>query len=100
MSLPFPEPAIPVSSRTEVFLGYLDYFRSRLVSKLEALPGGELRRAGCRRAGRRSSCSSILPMTSCDGSSGASKAAMSAIRGPKTGMAAGTLLPMRHSKSW
>ena len=45
MSLPFPEPAIPVSSRTEVFLGYLDYFRSRLLSKLEALPGGELRRS-------------------------------------------------------
>jgi hypothetical protein len=34
-----------VSSRAEVFLGYLDYFRSRLVSKLEALPGGELRRS-------------------------------------------------------
>ena len=45
MSLPFPEPAIPVSSRAEVFLGYLDYFRSRLVSKLEALPAGELRRS-------------------------------------------------------
>ena len=45
MSLPFPEPAILVSSRTEVFLGYLDYFRSRLRSKLEALPGGELRRS-------------------------------------------------------
>jgi hypothetical protein len=43
MSLPFPEPAIAVPSRAEVFLGYLDYFRSRLVSKLEALPGGELR---------------------------------------------------------
>ena len=45
VSLPFPEPAIPVSSRAEVFLGYLDYFRSRLVSKLEALPAGELRRS-------------------------------------------------------
>jgi hypothetical protein len=45
VSLPFPEPAIAVSSRAEVFLGYLDYFRSRLVSKLEALPGGELRRS-------------------------------------------------------
>ena len=45
MSLPFPEPAIAVSSRVEVFLGYLDYFRSRLVSKLEALPSGELRRS-------------------------------------------------------
>lgn len=45
MSLPFPEPAIAVSSRAEVFLGYVDYFRSRLVSKLEALPSGELRRS-------------------------------------------------------
>lgn len=45
MSLPFPEPAIPVSSRTAVVLGYLDYFWSRLVSKLEALPSGELRRS-------------------------------------------------------
>jgi uncharacterized damage-inducible protein DinB len=43
MSVPFPEPTTPVSTRAEVFLGYLDYFRSRLVSKLEALPGGELR---------------------------------------------------------
>jgi uncharacterized damage-inducible protein DinB len=45
VSLPFPEPVIPVSSRAEVFLGYLDYFRSRLVSKLEALPDRELRRS-------------------------------------------------------
>jgi uncharacterized damage-inducible protein DinB len=43
MSLPFPEPTTPVASRTEVFLGYLDYFRSQLVNKLEALPAGELR---------------------------------------------------------
>jgi uncharacterized damage-inducible protein DinB len=34
-----------VPARAEVFLGYLDYFRSRLVSKLEALPAGELRRS-------------------------------------------------------
>src|ERR1700722_934596 len=45
VSLPFPEPAIAVSSRAEVFLGYLEYFRFRLVSKLEALPSGELRRS-------------------------------------------------------
>lgn len=32
-----------MSSRAEVFLGYLDYFRSRMVSKLEALPAHELR---------------------------------------------------------
>ena len=43
MSLPFPEPSAPAASRAEVFLRYLDYFRSRLVSKLEGLPGGELR---------------------------------------------------------
>ena len=43
MSIPFPEPTAPVPSRAEVFLGYLDYFRSRLVSKLDSLPGGELR---------------------------------------------------------
>jgi len=45
VSLPFPEPASLVPSRAEVFLGYLDYFRSRLVSKLEALRSGELRRS-------------------------------------------------------
>jgi uncharacterized damage-inducible protein DinB len=45
MSVPFPEPTTPVSTRGEVFLGYLDYFRSQLVSKLEALPRAELRRS-------------------------------------------------------
>jgi uncharacterized damage-inducible protein DinB len=45
MSVPFPEPTIPLPTRAEVFLGYLDYFRSQLVSKLEALPTGELRRS-------------------------------------------------------
>ena len=43
MSVPFLEPTTAVSSRAEVFLGYLDYFRAQLVSKLEALPGQELR---------------------------------------------------------
>jgi uncharacterized damage-inducible protein DinB len=43
MSLPFPEPMTPLPSRAEVFLAYLDYFRSCLVTKLEALPGDELR---------------------------------------------------------
>ena len=43
MSIPFPSPTEPVVSRTEVFLGYLDYFRSVLVSKLDGLPDGELR---------------------------------------------------------
>jgi len=45
MSVPFPDPTNPVPTRADVFLGYLDYFRSRLVSKLEALPTGELRRS-------------------------------------------------------
>jgi len=43
MSLPFPSPTAPVGTRTEVFLGYLDYFRSVLVSKLEGLSDSELR---------------------------------------------------------
>ncbi len=43
MNPQFPEPTIPVLSRAEVFLGYLDYFRSRIVSKLEDLPDQELR---------------------------------------------------------
>ncbi len=43
MSVPFPEPMTEVPTRAEVFLGYLDYFRDRLVSKLDALPAGELR---------------------------------------------------------
>jgi uncharacterized damage-inducible protein DinB len=43
MSPPFPEPTTPVPSRAEVLLGYLDYFRSRVISKLNALPDGELR---------------------------------------------------------
>lgn len=34
---------MPVSSRAEVFLGYLDYFRSRLLSRIDALPASELR---------------------------------------------------------
>jgi uncharacterized damage-inducible protein DinB len=42
-ALPFPEPTTPVASRAEVFLSYLGYFRSRLVSKLESLPAAELR---------------------------------------------------------
>jgi uncharacterized damage-inducible protein DinB len=43
MSLPFPEPTTPASSRADVFLTYLDYFRSRLVDKLNDLPDAELR---------------------------------------------------------
>lgn len=43
MSLPFPEPTKPVASQSEVFLGYLDYFRSVLLDKLDGLPDSELR---------------------------------------------------------
>ena len=43
MSVPFPEPTAPASSRAEVFLRYLDYFRSCLVTRLEGLPPAELR---------------------------------------------------------
>jgi uncharacterized damage-inducible protein DinB len=41
----FPEPTIPAASRTEVFLRYLDYFRSRLTAKVESLPADEQRRS-------------------------------------------------------
>jgi hypothetical protein len=43
MTVPFPEPTAPVTPRAAVFLGYLDYFRAQLVTKLAALPGAELR---------------------------------------------------------
>ena len=43
MTLPFPEPTAPAASRTEVFLRYLDYFRSCVVGKIESLPDDELR---------------------------------------------------------
>ena len=42
----FPEPTSAVSSRAEVFLGYLDYFRARVIDKLGSLPPEELRRSG------------------------------------------------------
>ena len=45
MPEPFPEPTIPAHSRTEVFLRYLDYFRARLDTKIEAMPPAELRRS-------------------------------------------------------
>jgi uncharacterized damage-inducible protein DinB len=45
MSLPFPSPTEPADSRTEVFLRYLDYFRSVLVTKLDGLDDSELRRS-------------------------------------------------------
>lgn len=43
MELPFPEPTVPRETRADVFLGYLDYFRSVLVDTLEGLRDDELR---------------------------------------------------------
>ncbi len=43
VSLPFPEPTDPRPTRADVFLGYLDYFRSVLLAKLEGLTDEELR---------------------------------------------------------
>jgi hypothetical protein len=45
VSEPFPEPTAPAASRTEVFLRYLDFFRSGLTAKVEVLPAGEQRRS-------------------------------------------------------
>ena len=42
---PFPEPTQPRASRADVLLGYLDYFRSRVLGKLAELPDVELRRS-------------------------------------------------------
>jgi hypothetical protein len=43
VSEPFPSPTVPADSRTEVFLRYLDYFRSRVTAKIQAMPDAELR---------------------------------------------------------
>jgi uncharacterized damage-inducible protein DinB len=43
VSLPFPEPTAPASSRAEVFLRYLDFFRDRLADKVSGLPPEEVR---------------------------------------------------------
>jgi uncharacterized damage-inducible protein DinB len=45
MTLEFPSPTVPATSRTEVFLRYLDYFRGVLVDKVADLPEAELRRS-------------------------------------------------------
>jgi uncharacterized damage-inducible protein DinB len=45
MNQPFPEPTRPVGSRAEVFLGYLDYFRSKLLDKVGGLPESARRRS-------------------------------------------------------
>lgn len=45
MTQPFPEPTLPADSRAEVLVRYLDYFRSRLIERIEQLPEPELRRS-------------------------------------------------------
>jgi len=45
VSVPFPEPTVPLQSRTDVFVGYLDCFRSRVISKIEGLPEKALRQS-------------------------------------------------------
>jgi len=44
MSDIFPSPTLPVSSRAGVFLGYLNYFRARVIAKVEGLDATEQRR--------------------------------------------------------
>lgn len=39
----FPEPTDPAVSRAEVFLRYLDHFRSQAMEKVSALPDAEAR---------------------------------------------------------
>lgn len=41
----FPSPTIARASRAEVFTSYLDYFRSRVVARVEELPESELRQS-------------------------------------------------------
>jgi hypothetical protein len=41
----FPSPTLPVGSRAEVFLGYLDYFRARIIAKVDGLGDHERRRS-------------------------------------------------------
>jgi uncharacterized damage-inducible protein DinB len=43
--MPFPEPTDPSSSRAEVFVVYLDYFRSRVIDKVDGLAEHELRQS-------------------------------------------------------
>jgi uncharacterized damage-inducible protein DinB len=39
----FPSPTLPLPSRAEVFVTYLDYFRSRVIERVEELPEAEIR---------------------------------------------------------
>jgi hypothetical protein len=39
----FPGPTLPISSRTEVFVTYLDFFRSSVIARVESLSESEVR---------------------------------------------------------
>jgi len=43
VNVPFPEPTGPPAPRAEVLLGYLDYFRSLVVTKVQGLSDTQLR---------------------------------------------------------
>jgi uncharacterized damage-inducible protein DinB len=43
MSLPFPEPTVPIDDQREVLLGYLAFYRSVLLDKLDGLDEETLR---------------------------------------------------------
>src|ERR1035437_63810 len=45
VSVPLPEPTAPARSRAEVFVRYLHYFRSRVITNIEGLPGPALRQS-------------------------------------------------------
>jgi uncharacterized damage-inducible protein DinB len=45
VSVPFPSPTVAVPSPSEVFAGYLDYFRSRVLAKVMSLPEEERHRS-------------------------------------------------------
>jgi uncharacterized damage-inducible protein DinB len=45
VSVQFPSPTITVPSRSEVFAGYLDYIRSRVLAKAMSLPEADLHRS-------------------------------------------------------
>jgi uncharacterized damage-inducible protein DinB len=42
VTLPFPEPTNPMVSAADVFTGYLDFFRSRILAGVEGLPASEI----------------------------------------------------------
>ncbi|HLI00222.1 MAG TPA: DUF664 domain-containing protein [Acidimicrobiales bacterium] len=45
MSDTFPSPTLPASSRAAVFVGYLDYFRGRIIGKIQQLDDDDRRRS-------------------------------------------------------